>query len=227
MQVLDIKQVNSIFPNNVLALIPSSYLKPKRTPALDCAVQTDPSPLIRIYETCKEQEHRVYSNPELNHSPTMLSRTDSPDRKTSNLLRSNILARPRSSAPDNEMLESAGFSSMSQRKSRDGKRRENLSNRNKREESAGKGRRVYSQVSTNCKSYEKAVQTTLSFSVPSVNHLKSRLEKEISILEYKSIDPSYSTIQHQKSKIEVKAMGKTLSKNMFENVKLRRPKAPN
>ncbi len=30
MQVLDIAQVNSIFPNNVLALIPNSFLGKKR-----------------------------------------------------------------------------------------------------------------------------------------------------------------------------------------------------
>jgi len=53
MQVLDVKQVNSIFPNNVLALIPNSFLKQKKVNIRSFAVQTDNTPLIRIYETCK------------------------------------------------------------------------------------------------------------------------------------------------------------------------------
>jgi hypothetical protein len=47
MQVLDIAQVNSAFPNNILALIPSSYLaKFKKIPTTThAAVQTHDSPL--------------------------------------------------------------------------------------------------------------------------------------------------------------------------------------
>jgi hypothetical protein len=41
MQVLDIAQVNSIFPSNVLALIPSSFLnKKKKNTVCTFAVQT-------------------------------------------------------------------------------------------------------------------------------------------------------------------------------------------
>lgn len=64
MQVLDIKQVNSIFPNNVLALIPSSFLRQKKkVSTCNFGSQTENSPIIKIYETCKEQENKLYYNP--------------------------------------------------------------------------------------------------------------------------------------------------------------------
>lgn len=49
MQVLDIKQVNSIFPNNILALIPSSFLQAKKKVNITIASQTDNTPLMKIY----------------------------------------------------------------------------------------------------------------------------------------------------------------------------------
>jgi len=50
MQVLDIAQVNSAFPSNIIALIPNSYFnKYKKNPFANCAVQTDDSPIIKIY----------------------------------------------------------------------------------------------------------------------------------------------------------------------------------
>jgi hypothetical protein len=50
MQVLDIAQVNSIFPSNILALIPSSFLSKKKKPeAFHKYIQTDTTPFIKIY----------------------------------------------------------------------------------------------------------------------------------------------------------------------------------
>jgi hypothetical protein len=57
MQVLDIAQVNSAFPSNIIALIPSSYLNKLRKPTfVSSFAQTDDSPIIKIYETCKKQD---------------------------------------------------------------------------------------------------------------------------------------------------------------------------
>jgi hypothetical protein len=64
MQVMDIAQVNSIFPNNILALIPSSFLAKKKKPeTCSKSIQTDTTPIIKIYETCKKEENRFFYNP--------------------------------------------------------------------------------------------------------------------------------------------------------------------
>ncbi len=57
MQVLDIARVNSIFPNDVLALVPNTFFmksasKPKKE-TKDVEVQVDSCPLIKVYESCK------------------------------------------------------------------------------------------------------------------------------------------------------------------------------
>ena len=52
MQVLDIAQVHSAFPSNIIALIPTSYLTKIRKPTLvhtSTGSQTEDSPLLRIY----------------------------------------------------------------------------------------------------------------------------------------------------------------------------------
>jgi hypothetical protein len=50
MQVLDIAQVYSAFPSNIIALIPNSYLsKIKKPTYTHMAAQTDDFPLIKIY----------------------------------------------------------------------------------------------------------------------------------------------------------------------------------
>jgi hypothetical protein len=57
MQVLDLAQVNSAFPNNIIALIPSSYINKLKKPILTTAfVQTEDAPIIKIYESCKKQD---------------------------------------------------------------------------------------------------------------------------------------------------------------------------
>jgi hypothetical protein len=48
-----------------------------------------------------------------------------------------------------------------------------------------------------------------------------RLEKEMSILDSKSIDPKFSTIQYRKG-VDSTTVGRTLSKNIFEHLKIRR-----
>jgi hypothetical protein len=59
------------------------------------------------------------------------------------------------------------------------------------------------------------VQTTLTFNNPNISYLRARFEKELSILEMKTIDPCFSTLQYGKNKIEVRNIGQTLSKNLF------------
>jgi hypothetical protein len=50
MQVLDIARVNSIFPNDFLALVPSNYFqKSKSIQFKNTEAQTIDCPLIRIY----------------------------------------------------------------------------------------------------------------------------------------------------------------------------------
>lgn len=94
MQVLDIAQVYSAFPSNIIALIPNSYLnRLKRNPPAQMGVQTDDFPLIRIYESCKQQE--LEFKPEgfgLSHP---IDEHCLDKAKTSNLIRSTILSRPR------------------------------------------------------------------------------------------------------------------------------------
>lgn len=96
MQVMDIAQVNSMFPSNLLALIPASFLaKKKKAQTCSKMVQTDNTPLVRIYETCKQQENKLFYNPEIHVHPR--SELGSPEKRTSsNLLKSNILSRPHS-----------------------------------------------------------------------------------------------------------------------------------
>lgn len=55
MQVLDIAQVHSAFPSNIIALIPNSYLaKFKRPPTFtSTGMQTDEFPLMRVFELCQ------------------------------------------------------------------------------------------------------------------------------------------------------------------------------
>lgn len=52
MQIIDLAQVNSIFPNNILALIPNSFINKnnkKKVITNNIAIQTDISPIIKIY----------------------------------------------------------------------------------------------------------------------------------------------------------------------------------
>ena len=47
MQIIDLAQVNSIVPHNLLALIPSSFMKKKTNNTI--AIQTEASQIITIY----------------------------------------------------------------------------------------------------------------------------------------------------------------------------------
>lgn len=50
MQVLDIAQVYSAFPSNIIALIPNSFIsKIKKTTYAHTGSQTEDFPLIKIY----------------------------------------------------------------------------------------------------------------------------------------------------------------------------------
>lgn len=58
---MDIARVNSIFPNDVLALMPSSYgYREKKEKVqrrfIDAMVQTNEVAFIKIYDVCKVQE---------------------------------------------------------------------------------------------------------------------------------------------------------------------------
>lgn len=59
---MDIARVNSIFPNDVLALMPSSMMRKNisrdriRTDKNSVMVQTEDMPLIKIYDICKFQD---------------------------------------------------------------------------------------------------------------------------------------------------------------------------
>ena len=58
---MDIARVNSIFPNDVLALMPSSYGYREKKERIaknfvEAMVQTNEVPFIKIYDICKIQE---------------------------------------------------------------------------------------------------------------------------------------------------------------------------
>ncbi len=62
MQVLDIARVNSIFPHDVLALVPNNFYMKSSTVIKvkkemnNVGSQTDTCPLINVYEMCKDGE---------------------------------------------------------------------------------------------------------------------------------------------------------------------------
>ena len=65
MQVMDVAQVHSAFPSNIIALIPTSFINKIKKPVTfaSSTTQTEDSPIIKIYESCKEQDI-TSSNPE-------------------------------------------------------------------------------------------------------------------------------------------------------------------
>ena len=65
MQVMDVAQVHSAFPSNIIALIPTSFINKIKKPVTyaTATTQTEDSPIIKIYESCKEQDVKS-SNPE-------------------------------------------------------------------------------------------------------------------------------------------------------------------
>jgi hypothetical protein len=67
----------------------------------------------------------------------------------------------------------------------------------------------------------RTVQTILSFNCLSFGQIKTKLEKEISILELKTIDPSFTTFNYSKHK-EATMIGKTASINMLDSIKIRK-----
>ena len=65
MQVMDVAQVHSAFPSNIIALIPTSFINKIKKPTFATATtQTDEAPpIIKIYESCKVQDNLTTSNP--------------------------------------------------------------------------------------------------------------------------------------------------------------------
>lgn len=57
-----------------------------------------------------------------------------------------------------------------------------------------------------------------------INSWKTKFESEANILEYKTIDPAYSTIMPSKFKIDSKLLGRNISKSIVDNMKIRRKK---
>jgi hypothetical protein len=49
MQVLDMARVNSIFPNDIIALIPNSFYAKKKKDTNTIGVQTETVPIIKVY----------------------------------------------------------------------------------------------------------------------------------------------------------------------------------
>jgi len=95
MQVLDIAQVNSAFPNNIIALIPSSFLNKLKKPIfVSTFVQTDDSPIIKIYETCKKQDS-TNAYPECSFQLTTVESNDQIQKASSTLTRSTLFNRPK------------------------------------------------------------------------------------------------------------------------------------
>ena len=58
-----------------------------------------------------------------------------------------------------------------------------------------------------------------------LSSFKVRLSNEVDILEYKSIDPSFSTTNYNKAKSVSRSIGKNISKNIMDNLKIRRKNA--
>jgi len=95
MQVLDIAQVYSAFPNNIIALIPSSYLNKLKKPTfVSTFVQTDDSPIIKIYETCKKQDSTI-AYPECSFHLTTSESNAQIQKVSPTLTRSSMLNRPK------------------------------------------------------------------------------------------------------------------------------------
>jgi hypothetical protein len=55
-----------------------------------------------------------------------------------------------------------------------------------------------------------------------VNSWKAKSSNEANVFEYKTIDPSYSTLIPSKLKIDSKLLGRNISKSIVENMKIRR-----
>lgn len=61
MQVMDLAQVHSNLPNNILALIPNSFLvKKKKAETASKSVQTEHIS-VKIYEACRQEQK--WTNP--------------------------------------------------------------------------------------------------------------------------------------------------------------------
>lgn len=94
LHVMDIARVNSIFPNDILALMPSSFSQSKTKKAkvetMDAMVQTIEVPFIKVYDVCKIQELREQQSILKNES------LFEKQNKSSNLFRTFL--RPKSSS---------------------------------------------------------------------------------------------------------------------------------
>ena len=75
----------------------------------------------------------------------------------------------------------------------------------------------------NSKTYQKHPSHNSNLST--LGNWKLRLSNEVDLLEYKSIDPSFSTINYGKGKSESKGMNKNFSKSIVESLKIRRKNA--
>lgn len=118
MQVLDIAQVNSAFPSNIIALIPSSYLTKLKKPIfVSTSVQTEDSPIIKIYESCKKQETSI-TYPECSFQLTTSESSGTVQNLSSPLTRSTMLNRPKTTDFEQQSSEYMAMSLRTQRKSR-------------------------------------------------------------------------------------------------------------
>ncbi len=149
-------------------------------------------------------------------------------------MRSNILTRPNTSNQDYEHSDYVPLSLKSQRKSREIKRKEQTTSAKKAPLVTGKVKtqdkaaqttitleRWYSNhitTSYSLASHSPFTHHSHSMSNPSnqsntsylstINSMRVKLSQEADLLEYKSIDPSYSTLQYKGSKSFSKAISK-------------------
>ena len=151
------------------------------------------------------------------------------DKKNpSNLLRSSILTRPKTTTLNYQYSEYVPLSVKTQRKSRDIR---------KRQQSCSVKKPITTPIKW--KMIDQCTQTSLSFikwnsanlSSPlaqnhnfgsvhpsylsTISSLRVKLSNEVDILEYKSIDPYYSTFQNRKGKSDNKSINKVISKNII------------
>ena len=173
-----IKCCNHRIPNNILALIPSSFMVKRSRQTEDKSVQTENGPLFKIYQTCKEEEQKQ-EDMELSTSPDMMrSMALSPDKKATPFakhqsIRSSTLtpSRPNTSRVEREMRPTL-MSSLN--KKRDYKPR------------ASEYRSLHKKTPSQSvsRTNDKGVQTTLCLSVGST--LMCTLDREVEILQSKT-----------------------------------------
>ena len=92
---MDIARVNSIFPNDILALMPTSIAQQKhkkvQAETVNATVQTIEVPFIKVYDVCKIQDIRDQQQSILKNESLFEKQN-----KSSNLFRTFV--RPKSSS---------------------------------------------------------------------------------------------------------------------------------